>query len=115
MSLRFHYFSLPSESGYKKIKVWGKYLPWAKEHKKSWHADLSSYYQRHLEPRFGKKSLDIEAIVQVCVDKAKDGDLMAVKLILDKVIPNARERRLSITLPRVALDQEGCIISLLSI
>ncbi len=44
---------------------------------------------------------DLEAITQVCVDKAKEGDLMAVKLILDKVIPNARERRLSIKLPQV--------------
>lgn len=44
---------------------------------------------------------DLEAITQVCVDKAKDGDLMAVKLILDKVIPNARERRLSIKLPQI--------------
>jgi len=44
---------------------------------------------------------DREAITQVCVDKAKDGDLMAVKLILDKLIPNAKERRLSIKLPEV--------------
>jgi hypothetical protein len=44
---------------------------------------------------------DLEAITQVCVEKAKDGDLMAVKLILDKVIPNARERRLSVKLPKV--------------
>jgi hypothetical protein len=44
---------------------------------------------------------DLETITRVCVDKAKDGDLMAVKLILDKVIPNARERRLSIKLPQV--------------
>lgn len=44
---------------------------------------------------------DLEAITQVCIDKAKDGDLMAVKLILDKVIPNARERRLSVKLPQV--------------
>jgi hypothetical protein len=44
---------------------------------------------------------DLEAITQVCVAKAKDGDLMAAKLVLDKVIPNARERRLSIKLPQV--------------
>ncbi len=44
---------------------------------------------------------DLEAITQVCVDKAKEGDMMAVKLILDKVIPNAKERRLSVKLPQV--------------
>jgi hypothetical protein len=44
---------------------------------------------------------DLETITQVCVDKAKEGDLMAVKLIIDKLIPNARERRLSIKLPKV--------------
>ena len=44
---------------------------------------------------------DLEAITEKLVEKAKEGDLMAVKLILDKVIPNARERRLSIKLPQV--------------
>ena len=44
---------------------------------------------------------DLEAITQVCIDAAKAGDLTAVKLILDKVLPNARERRLSIKLPKV--------------
>jgi hypothetical protein len=44
---------------------------------------------------------DLETITQVCVDKAKEGDLMAIKLILNKLIPNARERRLSIKLPKV--------------
>jgi Family of unknown function (DUF5681) len=44
---------------------------------------------------------DLETITKVCADKAKDGDLMAVKLILDKVIPNAKERRLSLKLPQM--------------
>ncbi|MGC1405048.1 MAG: DUF5681 domain-containing protein [Thermodesulfobacteriota bacterium] len=44
---------------------------------------------------------DLKAITQVCVDKAKDGDLMAVKLVLDKVMPNAKERRLSVKLPPI--------------
>jgi hypothetical protein len=44
---------------------------------------------------------DLEATTQKCIEKAKDGDMMAVKLILDKVLPNARERRLSVKLPRV--------------
>ena len=37
--------------------VWKKYLPWAKEHKKSWKDD-ELYYGRHIEPRFSKKALD---------------------------------------------------------
>ena len=44
---------------------------------------------------------DLEAVTKVCVDRAKDGDLMAIKLILDKVIPNAQERQLSVNLPKV--------------
>ncbi len=41
--------------------VWDKYLPWAKEHKKSWRDD-EWYYCKHLEPRFGSKALtDISA------------------------------------------------------
>jgi integrase len=41
--------------------VWDKYLPWAKEHKKSWRDD-ECYYQKHIEPRFGSKALgDISA------------------------------------------------------
>lgn len=44
---------------------------------------------------------DLEAITQKCVERAKEGDLMAVKLILDKVLPNAKERRLSVKLPKV--------------
>ena len=42
--------------------VWGKYLPWAKEHKKSWKDD-EYYYRAHIEPRFGSKALaDITAL-----------------------------------------------------
>ncbi len=41
--------------------IWGKYLPWAKEHKKSWRDD-DYYYRAHIEPRFGSKALsDITA------------------------------------------------------
>ena len=36
--------------------MWDKYLPWAKEHKKSWKDD-EYYYRKHLEPRFGSKRL----------------------------------------------------------
>jgi len=38
-------------------EAWAKYLPWAKEHKKTWDDDLFNY-QKHLEPRFGKKRLN---------------------------------------------------------
>ena len=38
-------------------ELWRKYLPWAREHKKSWVTDKYNY-ETHLEPRFGKKALD---------------------------------------------------------
>jgi integrase len=38
-------------------QVWERYLPWAKEHKKSWIDDFR-YYHKHLEPRFANKKLD---------------------------------------------------------
>ncbi len=37
--------------------VWGKYLPYIREHKKTWRDD-SYHYGKHLQPRFGKKRLD---------------------------------------------------------
>jgi integrase len=49
-------------------EVWAKYLPWAKEHKKSWNNDLK-YYQRHLEPRFGSKALN--SITPLDIEKMK--------------------------------------------
>jgi integrase/ribosomal protein L40E len=49
-------------------ELWGKYLPWAKEHKKSWNSDLG-YYRLHLEPRFGKKTLD--AISPIDLERMK--------------------------------------------
>jgi hypothetical protein len=49
---------------------------------------------------------DLEAITQVCIDKAKDGDLMAVKLILDKLLPNRRERSINLKVPRVKGAQD---------
>jgi len=44
---------------------------------------------------------DLKAITRVCIDKAKAGDLLAVKLILDKLLPNRRERSITLKLPRV--------------
>lgn len=38
-------------------EIWEKYLPWAKEHKKTWDDD-QYHYHRHIKPRFGKKRLD---------------------------------------------------------
>jgi integrase len=49
-------------------EVWAKYLPWAKEHKKSWKDD-SWYYGKHLGPRFGNKSLD--AISPIDIERMK--------------------------------------------
>jgi hypothetical protein len=49
---------------------------------------------------------DLEAITQVCIEKAKDGDLMAVKLILDKLLPNRRERSINLKVPRVKVAQD---------
>lgn len=44
---------------------------------------------------------DLEAITQKCIDKAKEGDLMAAKLILDKALPNVKERPISFKFPKV--------------
>jgi integrase len=49
-------------------EIWAKYLPWAKEHKKSWEADFY-YYRLHIEPRFGKKALD--AISPIDIERMK--------------------------------------------
>jgi len=49
-------------------EVWTKYLPWAKEHKKTWDDDLLNY-RKHLEPRFGRKRLD--AISSLDVERMK--------------------------------------------
>ena len=38
-------------------EMWAKYLPWAKEHKKSWKDDCW-YYMKHLKSRFGNKRMD---------------------------------------------------------
>jgi integrase len=48
--------------------VWAKYLPWAKDHKKSWKDD-ELYYGKHIEPRFGKKALD--AISSLDIERMK--------------------------------------------
>lgn len=40
-----------------------------------------------------------EAITKVVIQQAKDGDLMACKIILDRLIPPAKERAVSVNLP----------------
>ncbi len=50
-------FNLTKKSSPVLNKVWKAYLPWAKEHKKSWKTD-EYYYQKHLEPPLGEKPLD---------------------------------------------------------
>jgi len=37
--------------------VWKKYEGWAKENKKSWRTD-KYYYEKHLKPLFGVKTID---------------------------------------------------------
>ncbi len=37
--------------------MWEKYLPWAKENKKTWRDD-DYHYRKHIEPRFGEKALE---------------------------------------------------------
>jgi integrase/ribosomal protein L40E len=49
-------------------EVWQRYLPWAKEHKKSWIDDLR-YYRKHLDPRFGRRPLD--AISPIDIERMK--------------------------------------------
>ncbi len=45
---------------------------------------------------------DLKAITRVCIEKAKGGDLLACKLILNKLIPNRRERSVDLELPELA-------------
>jgi len=44
---------------------------------------------------------DLQAITRVCVDKARGGDLQACKLVLDKLIPNRKERLVALQLPPI--------------
>jgi integrase len=60
-------------------EVWAKYLPWAKENKKTWDDDMFNY-RKHLELRFGKKRLDSISAMEVTrlklemrAGKTKDG------------------------------------------
>lgn len=46
----------------------GRYLPWAKEHKKTWDDDFL-HFHKHLKPRFGEKTFD--AVSPFDVEKMK--------------------------------------------
>ena len=66
-------------------EVWSEYLPWAKEHKKTWDDDLGNY-KKHLEPSFGKKRLDTISSMDVnrlkltmTKGETKDGNLYLSK------------------------------------
>jgi integrase len=48
--------------------LWAQYLPWAKEHKKTWDDD-AYHYGKHLEVRFGSKPLD--SITSFDIEKMK--------------------------------------------
>jgi autotransporter translocation and assembly factor TamB len=54
---------------------------------------------------------NLETITQKCVDKAKEGDLMAAKLVLYKAIHNAKEGRLSVKLPKVKANNIAAVLS----
>ena len=49
---------------------------------------------------------DLEAITKICVERAKGGDMVACKLILDKLIPNRRERAIDLQLPKLGGSAE---------
>lgn len=49
-------------------EVWARYLPWAQANKKSWKDD-NWYYTKHIDPRFGKKTLD--AISPIDLERLK--------------------------------------------
>src|SRR5208337_1605227 len=57
-----------SKKAFTLADVWTKYLPWAKEQKKSWKDDEWNY-NRHLKPRFGAKAL--ESISALDIERMK--------------------------------------------
>ncbi|MHC1744889.1 MAG: tyrosine-type recombinase/integrase [Syntrophobacteraceae bacterium] len=44
--------------------LWKRFLPWAKEHKKTWRTD-EYHYGKHLAPRFGNKALDAISVLDI--------------------------------------------------
>lgn len=50
---------------------------------------------------------ELDAVVRKVIDAAKAGDMTAARLVVDKLIPAAKERPLNISLP-VITDAAGC-------
>jgi hypothetical protein len=50
---------------------------------------------------------ELDAIVKRIIDAAKGGDMAAARLVIDKLIPAAKENRLRIALPAIN-DVAGC-------
>ena len=48
---------------------------------------------------------DAPAITRAVIDAAKGGDLMAAKIILDRLIPPAKERPISVDLPDTSTSE----------
>ena len=44
---------------------------------------------------------DLEAITQALIEKAKAGESWAIKLVIDKLIPNAKDQPVTFRLPRM--------------
>lgn len=49
---------------------------------------------------------ELAAVVRIVIDAAKNGDMGAARLVVDKLIPATRERPLSIDLPEVVTAHE---------
>jgi hypothetical protein len=61
-------------------------------------------------------SKDIKKIIEVVRKAAIDGDMVAARVVLDKLIPNARQRFVSFPMPAIetAADAEGAIGAVLA-
>jgi len=44
---------------------------------------------------------EAQALTRVCIDKALEGDLTALKLCLDRIIPPSKDHPIDITLPKI--------------
>jgi hypothetical protein len=51
---------------------------------------------------------DLDEIVRSVIDAAKKGDIVAARLIIDKLIPMSKDRPVSLKLPK-ALDAASCL------
>lgn len=60
---------------------------------------------RHRATRLAEQLMadDAEAVVKAVVAAAKDGDMTAARLVLDRIAPPARGRRVRLALPPIAV------------